>query len=337
MNAASMSMATNLAANAEPSLLRVDDLHVHFNVGRGSFLRRKSVVLRAVDGISFNITAGETFSIVGESGCGKTTTTRAILKVAAPTSGGMFWRGKNLADFDRRETRAYRSAVQAVFQDPFSSMNPRLRIGAFITEPLRLNLDMDAGERRQRASDALIQVGLRAEDIHSFPHEFSGGQRQRIAIARALASSPRLIVLDEPVSSLDVSIRAQIMNLLKSLGENQGFSYLFIAHHLGTVRYMSHTVGVMYLGRMMELSESEELFNNPLHPYTQALFSAALPDYPDVERKEVLLRNDIAAPTDIPAGCRLHTRCPFAKRVCAEMEPEWKAVGPRHWTACHLY
>lgn len=332
-----MSRETTLAANAEPSLLRVDDLHVHFDVARGSFLRRKSVVLKAVDGISFHVAAGETFSIVGESGCGKTTTTRAILKVAAPTSGGIFWRGKNLAHFDERETRAYRSSVQAVFQDPFSSMNPRLRIGGFVTEPLRLNLDINAGERRQRASEALIQVGLRAEDIDSFPHEFSGGQRQRIAIARALASSPRLIVLDEPVSSLDVSIRAQIMNLLKSLGEKQGFSYLFIAHHLGTVRYMSDTVGVMYLGRMMELSESEELFNNPLHPYTQALFSAALPDHPDIERKEVLLRNDVAAPTDIPTGCRLHTRCPFAKRVCAEMEPEWKAVGPRHWTACHLY
>jgi len=337
MSEASISMETTLAANAEPSLLRVDDLHVHFNVGHGSFLRRKSVVLKAVDGISFDVAAGETFSIVGESGCGKTTTTRAILKVAAPTSGGIFWRGKNLADFDERETRAYRSEVQAVFQDPFSSMNPRLRISEFVAEPLRLNLDMGARERRRRAGEALVQVGLNAADIDSFPHEFSGGQRQRIAIARALASAPRLIVLDEPVSSLDVSIRAQIMNLLKSLRDSRGFSYLFVAHHLGTVRYMSHTVGVMYLGRMMELSESEELFNHPLHPYTQALFSAALPDHPDIERKNVLLRNDVAAATEIPAGCRLHTRCPFAKPICAEIEPAWKAVGPRHWTACHLY
>jgi peptide/nickel transport system ATP-binding protein/oligopeptide transport system ATP-binding protein len=216
-------------------------------------------------------------------------------------------------------------------------MNPRLRIGNFITEPLLLNSSIGRKERRERAQAALQQVGLRPEDIDNFPHEFSGGQRQRVAIARAIASSPRLIVLDEPVSSLDVSIRAQIMNLLKSLQEVQGFSYLFIAHHLGTVRYMSQTVGVMYLGRMMELSESEELFNNPLHPYTQALFTAALPDHPDIERKDVMLQNDVAAATDIPSGCRLHTRCPFAKAVCAEVEPAWKKVGPDHWTACHLY
>ena len=212
-----------------------------------------------------------------------------------------------------------------------------LRIGDFITEPLLLNVGIGRRERRERARAALCQVGLRAEDIDSFPHEFSGGQRQRVAIARALASQPRLIVLDEPVSSLDVSIRAQIMNLLKTLQESRGFSYLFIAHHLGTVRYMSRMVGVMYLGRMMELSESEELFSNPLHPYTQALLSAALPDHPDIERKEVMLQNDVAAATEIPSGCRLHTRCPFAKAVCAQVEPEWKQVGPDHWTACHLY
>ena len=300
-------------------------------------LRRKTLILKAVDGVSFDVKEGETFSIVGESGCGKTTTARAILKVETPTSGSVHWQGRNLRDIDEPETRAYRSAVQAVFQDPYSSMNPRLRIGDFITEPLLLNAGIGRRERRERARAALCQVGLRAEDIDNFPHEFSGGQRQRVAIARAVASSPRLIVLDEPVSSLDVSIRAQIMNLLKTLQESRGFSYLFIAHHLGTVRYMSRMVGVMYLGRMMELSESEELFSNPLHPYTQALFSAALPDHPDIERKEVMLQNDVAAATEIPSGCRLHTRCPFAKPVCAQVEPEWKQVGPDHWTACHLY
>jgi len=227
--------------------------------------------------------------------------------------------------------------VQAVFQDPYSSMNPRLRVGSFISEPLLLNSSVDRKERRERAKAALAQVGLRSEDVDNFPHEFSGGQRQRVAIARAIASSPRVIVLDEPVSSLDVSIRAQIMNLLKSLQEKQGFSYVFIAHHLGTVRYMSQMVGVMYLGRLMELSESEELFERPMHPYTQALFTAALPDHPDIERKEVMLQNDVAAATDIPSGCRLHTRCPFAKPVCSQVEPEWKQVGPNHWTACHLY
>jgi oligopeptide/dipeptide ABC transporter ATP-binding protein len=312
-------------------------LRVFFNVQRGPLLRRETLTLKAVDGVSFDVKHGQTFSIVGESGCGKTTTARAILKVETPSSGSIRWEGKNIQKIDQQETRAYRSAVQAVFQDPYSSMNPRLRVGNFITEPLLLNSSIDRKERRERAQMALQQVGLRAEDVDNFPHEFSGGQRQRVAIARAIASAPQLIVLDEPVSSLDVSIRAQIMNLLKSLQEAQGFSYLFIAHHLGTVRYMSQMVGVMYLGRLMELSESEELFNNPLHPYTQALFSAALPDHPDIERKEIMLQNDVAAATDIPKGCRLHTRCPFAKPICSEIEPEWKKVGPDHWTACHLY
>jgi len=327
--------AATIASNAP--MLRVDDLHVFFNVRRGPLLRRETLTLKAVDGVSFDVKEGETFSIVGESGCGKTTTARAILKVEIPTSGSILWQGQSLAEIDEQETRAYRSAVQAVFQDPYSSMNPRLRVGSFITEPLLLNSGIGRKERRERAQAALHQVGLQPEDVDNFPHEFSGGQRQRVAIARALASSPRLIVLDEPVSSLDVSIRAQIMNLLKSLQEDQGFSYLFIAHHLGTVRYMSQMVGVMYLGRLMELSESEELFSHPVHPYTQALFTAALPDHPDIERKDVMLHNDVAAATDIPSGCRLHTRCPFAKPVCAQVEPEWKQVGPSHWTACHLY
>ena len=337
MTQAQHSSAAASAASGGQPLLQVDDLHVFFPVRRGPVLRRKTVTLKAVDGVSFEVRQGETFSIVGESGCGKTTTARAILKVETPTSGSIHWQGKNLEHINEQETKAYRSAVQAVFQDPYSSMNPRLRIGNFIAEPLLLNSSIGRRERRERAQAALEQVGLRPADIDNFPHEFSGGQRQRVAIARALASAPRLIVLDEPVSSLDVSIRAQIMNLLKSLQEAQGFSYLFIAHHLGTVRYMSQMVGVMYLGRMMELSQSEELFANPLHPYTRALFSAALPDHPDIERKDVMLQNDVAAATDIPSGCRLHTRCPFAKPVCTAVEPEWKKVGSNHWTACHLY
>jgi oligopeptide transport system ATP-binding protein len=332
-----MQPAIATTASNAPPLLQVDDLHVFFPVRRGPVWRRETKTLKAVDGVSFDVRQGETFSIVGESGCGKTTTARTVLKVEKPTSGRVLWEGRDLTQIDRDETKAYRAAVQAVFQDPYSSMNPRLRVGSFITEPLLLNAAIGRKERRERAKDALQQVGLRPADVDNFPHEFSGGQRQRVAIARAIASAPRLIVLDEPVSSLDVSIRAQIMNLLKSLQEAQGFSYLFIAHHLGTVRYMSRMVGVMYLGRMMELSDSEELFRNPLHPYTQALFTAALPDHPDVERKDVLLANDVAAATDIPRGCRLHTRCPFAKAVCAEVEPEWKKVGPDHWTACHLY
>jgi peptide/nickel transport system ATP-binding protein len=318
-------------------ILQVENLQVSFPVRQGLLFNRESLLIRAVDGISFAVTEGKTFSIVGESGCGKTTTTRAILKIEAPTAGRVLWQGKDIQQLSQDEMRAYRSAVQAVFQDPYSSMNPRMRVGDFITEPLLINTNMSRSERRERAEEALQQVGLRTEEINNFPHEFSGGQRQRIAIARAVASFPRLIVLDEPVSSLDVSIRAQIMNLLKDLQEREGFSYLFIAHHLGTVRYMSHMVGVMYLGRLMEMSESEDLFKDPLHPYTKALFSAALPDHPDIEREELLLHGDVAAATDVPSGCRLHPRCPMAMQLCAEVEPEWKEVAPRHWSACHLY
>jgi len=329
--------ASPAPSGAGAALLEVEDLHVFFHVRRGSLLNRETMLLKAVDGVSFEAREGETFSIVGESGCGKTTTAKAILKVERPHSGRVLWNGLDISQIDEAETKAYRSAVQAVFQDPYSSMNPRMRVEDFITEPLLLNADIDRAERRERAKDALAQVGLSADDINNFPHEFSGGQRQRVAIARALASSPRLIVLDEPVSSLDVSIRAQIMNLLKDLQQRQGFSFVFIAHHLGTVRYMSQMVGVMYLGRLMELSESEELFKNPLHPYTRALFSAALPDHPDIEREELLLHGDVAAATEIPVGCRLHPRCPMAKPECATVEPEWKQVAPNHWTACHLY
>jgi len=325
------------AHETDSAVLSVRALQVQFNVRRGRIFNRRNVVLKAVDGVSFDIRAGETFSIVGESGCGKSTTARSILKVERPTGGEIRWRDRDIQHLTEAEGGQYRLDVQAVFQDPYSSMNPRLRIADFVGEPMLLNAGVSARERLERSRMALEQVGLGPDDLDNFPHEFSGGQRQRLAIARAIASKPRVIVLDEPVSSLDVSIRAQIMNLLKSLQETQGYSYLFIAHHLGTVRYMSHMVGVMYLGRMMELSESEELFTRPLHPYTQALFSAALPDHPDVERQQVLLRNDVAAPTDIPGGCRLHTRCPFAKPVCGQVEPEWKEVGPRHWSACHLH
>jgi peptide/nickel transport system ATP-binding protein len=321
---------------AEP-MLRVDDLRVYFQPKRSWLSDGSAEPIKAVDGVSFDLHGGATFSLVGESGCGKTTTSRALLNIQPPTGGTVHWEGKDLQALNRQETKAYRASVQAVFQDPFSSMNPRLRVGSFVAEPLLLNSAIQGKERQERAREALRQVGLRAEDISSFPHEFSGGQRQRIAIARAIASSPRLVVLDEPVSSLDVSIRAQIMNLLKALQESEGFSYLFIAHHLGTVRYMSHVVGVMYLGRMMELAASEELFSNPLHPYTQALFSAALPDHPDVHREQILLRSEAESPAQMPSGCRLHPRCPFAMPICKEVEPTWKEVGPSHWTACHLH
>ena len=321
---------------AEP-VVEVRDLHTYFPVKRGSLFRKKTYTVKAVDGISFDIPEGQTFSLVGESGSGKTTAARAILKVEQTTSGEILWKGKELRSLDHDDLLAYRAAVQAVFQDPFSSMNPRMRVGDFVTEPLLLNPDLSKQDRMDRGVVALGQVGLRPDDARLFPHEFSGGQRQRVAIARALASSPRLIVLDEPVSSLDVSIRAQIMNLLKELQDTLGFSYLFIAHHLGTVRYMSDTVGVLYLGKLVELAPSESLFSNPLHPYTKALFSAALPDHPDAQRDEIILTGDVASNIDIPQGCRLHPRCPFAMPVCSEVVPEWKEVLPGHWASCHLH
>ena len=317
--------------------LQVDDLHKHFPVKRGSLLNRKTVVLKAVDGVSLELAEGQTLSLVGESGCGKTTTARMILRIEEPTRGQVLWQGKEILTLTERETREYRKAVQAVFQDPYSSMNPRMRVGDFVTEALLLDPSLSRRERQERAAEALLQVGLRQEDARLFPHEFSGGQRQRVAIARALASAPQLIVLDEPVSSLDVSIRAQIMNLLRDLQERSGYSFLLIAHHLGTVRYMSDTVAVMYLGRIVELAASEELFQTPHHPYTQALLAAALPDHPDVQRDDLMLKGDVPSPIDIPRGCRLHPRCPLAKPICAEAEPQWQQVTPGHWTACHLY
>ena len=317
-------------------LVEVKGLKKYFPLRDGLF-GRTTGQLKAVDDVSFSIRKGRIFGLVGESGSGKTTVGRTLLGLHDKTAGEVMFKGQALDSLSKEALRALRPKMQLVFQDPYSSMNPRLRIADFVGEPMLLNARVSTSERLERSRLALEQVGLSPDDLNNFPHEFSGGQRQRLAIARDIASNPRVIVLDEPVSSLDVSIRAQIMNLLKSLQETQGYSYLFIAHHLGTVRYMSHMVGVMYLGRMMELSESEELFTRPLHPYTQALFSAALPDHPDIERNPVMLTNDVAAPTDVPRGCRLHTRCPFAKPVCAEVEPPWKEVGPRHWSACHLH
>lgn len=319
------------------SIIEVQNLKTYFPVSQGPLLRKKTVQLKAVDGVSFNIPEGETFSLVGESGCGKTTTARSILMIEQITSGQVLWQGKDVQELDDADMKRYRAAVQAVFQDPYSSMNPRMRVVDFITEALLLDPSIDRDERTKRAEAALEQVGLRPQDARLFPHEFSGGQRQRVAIARALASAPRLIVLDEPVSSLDVSIRAQIMNLLKELQQELGFSYLFIAHHLGTVRYMSQMVGVMYLGKIVEMAPSEDLFTDPLHPYTKALFSASLPDHPDVQRDEIILIGDVSSAINVPSGCRLHPRCPFAMEQCSVEEPEWKEMSPGHWTACHLY
>jgi oligopeptide/dipeptide ABC transporter ATP-binding protein len=292
--------------------------------------------VRAVDGISFTISNRCTVGVVGESGCGKTTTAKLVLGLEIPTGGSIRFEGRDLRELDSAGRRHYRKSVQAVFQDPFGSLNPRMRVGAIIAEPLVTNETLSAAEIRKRVVRLLDLVGLpdRAADL--FPHEFSGGQRQRIAIARALALSPRLVVLDEPVSALDVSIRAQILNLLRDLQDQLGLSYLFIAHDLAAVAHMSHTIVVMYLGKIVETGEAQSLARAPRHPYTEALFSAALPNHPDDKRDEIILSGEVPSPLRPPSGCRFHPRCPHAMPRCAEQEPMLTDVDG-HLVACHLY
>jgi oligopeptide/dipeptide ABC transporter ATP-binding protein len=310
-------------------------LSKHFAARRGLFGGDRGVV-RAVDGISFTIARGETLGIVGESGCGKTTTAKLVLGLEEPTGGSIRFDGRDLKELDAAGRRYYRKSVQAVFQDPYASLNPRMRISAIIAEPLVQNELLPAAEVRERVLSLLEMVGLPARAADLFPHEFSGGQRQRIAIARALALSPRLIVLDEPVSALDVSIRAQILNLLRDLQARLGLSYLFIAHDLAAVAHMSHTIAVMYLGKIVETGEARALARAPKHPYTEALFSAALPSHPDERREEIILPGEVPSPLNPPSGCRFHPRCPHAMARCAIEEPQLRDVEARI-VACHLY
>ena len=318
-------------------VIEAQDLTKHFPVTEGVLLRRTIGQVKAVDGISFKIRRGETYSLVGESGCGKTTTAKIVLMVENPTSGVVKFNDRDLAGLDSDGRREYRSSVQAVFQDPWSSLNPRMRVGSIILEPLLTNRNLSKGEAREHLETLLQDVGLHSFQADYFPHEFSGGQRQRIAIARSLSLNPQVIVLDEPVSALDVSIRAQIMNLLRNLQERYGVSYLLIAHNLATVRYMSHHVGVMYLGKIVEEAPTRELFTNPLHPYTKALIAASLPSHPDIEREELVLTGEVPSPLNPPSGCAFHPRCPFVMDRCSTLTPELRPAEPGHPVSCHLY
>jgi peptide/nickel transport system ATP-binding protein/oligopeptide transport system ATP-binding protein len=316
-------------------LLDVRKLTVHYPVRKGLF-QRVSGQVHAADEVSFHIAEGETLGLVGESGCGKSSTAKAVLKLVDPTGGEIIWRGQRIESLSPREMRPFRRELQAVFQDPYSSLNPRMRAADIVAEPIR-NFERAAeSEVRERVAALFDKVGLRADQMVKYPYEFSGGQRQRLGIARALAPRPRLIVCDEPVSALDVSVQAQVINLLIDLQDEFGLSYLFVAHDLAVVEHISHRVAVMYLGRIVELAETASLFENPQHPYTVALLSAVPVPDPKSVRKRIILMGDVPSPLNPPPGCRFHTRCPLAEARCRTEVPAMKEVAPGHFAACHL-
>ena len=318
-------------------LLKVDNLVKHFPI-KGGIFGRVSEKVHAVDGVSFELNAGETLGVVGESGCGKSTTGRCILRLIEPTSGEVWFDGKNVTALGKTELRAMARDMQIIFQDPYASLNPRMTVGAIIGEALTIHkLTQTPREYEDRIVELLETVGLNADHMRRYPHEFSGGQRQRIGIARALAVTPKLIVCDEAVSALDVSIQAQVINLLEDLQAKFDLTYLFIAHDLSVVEHISDRVAVMYLGRIVEIASSHDLYTNPLHPYTEALLSAVpIPD-PTVKRKRIMLQGDVPSPINPPAGCHFHTRCPIAQKpLCNTESPTLKQSSDGHWVACHL-
>ncbi|HOB40842.1 ABC transporter ATP-binding protein [Candidatus Darwinibacter acetoxidans] len=317
-------------------LLEVRNLVKHFPIRQGIIFSKQVGAVQAVDDISFTVRKGETLGLVGESGCGKTTTGRLILRLIEPTSGDIIFDGKNIPQLPKDEMRELRKEMQIIFQDPYGSLNPRMTVGDIIGEPLHIHKLARGAEREKRVRELLEVVGLSAFHARRFPHEFSGGQRQRIGIARALAVRPRLIICDEPVSALDVSIQAQVINLLQDLQREFDLTYIFIAHDLAVVKHISDRVAVMYLGKIVELTDKNELYRNPKHPYTQALLSAIPEADPTIKKERILLKGDVPSPINPPKGCRFHTRCPKVMDICKVEEPEFVDSGNGHFVACHL-
>jgi oligopeptide transport system ATP-binding protein len=321
-------------------LLDVKNLKMYFPITQGVIIQRHIGDIKAVDGITFSIKHGETLGLVGESGCGKSTTGRAILQLYRPTGGNVYFKDEDLTKLKGEALRRQRRQMQMIFQDPYASLNPRMTVGNIVGEPLEVhNIYSSRAERRERVQELLRVVGLNPYFVNRYPHEFSGGQRQRIGVARALAVNPEFIVCDEPISALDVSIQAQIINMLEDLQAEFGLTYLFIAHDLSVVRHISDRIAVMYLGKLAELADRDELYANPLHPYTQALLSAVpIPD-PVIEekRRRIILEGDVPSPAHPPKGCNFSTRCPRVMDICRDVDPEFRDLGSSHWVACHLY
>ncbi|MFQ3631446.1 ABC transporter ATP-binding protein [Roseiflexus sp.] len=317
------------------TLLEVNNLVKHFPI-KGGILRRTVAVVKAVDGVSFTLKRGETLGLVGESGCGKTTTGRTILRLEKATDGEVIFEGKDVLAASGSRLKALRRDMQIVFQDPYASLDPRMTIGESVAEGLTIHGIGSKAERIERVREVLAKVGMHPSHMERFPHEFSGGQRQRIGIARALVMNPKLIVCDEPVSALDVSIQSQVLNLLRNLQQEFGLTYLFIAHNLSVVEHISNRVGVMYLGKMVELADRADLFRRPLHPYTKALISAIPIPNPNIRRERIILKGDVPSPINPPKGCRFHPRCWMARDICREVEPPFEEKAPGHWSACHF-